>query len=129
MFFTLITLFLLIFFVFTAAAQQNVCNGLVVLNLTSTSQVWCVPHVYQGDYNGQPVNTYPVYYGPSIAYQSYWSLAGISSNQPVLELVPAQTGSAGAMFWGGYYQGGPVNIKITGTNTKGKSPVDEGYTM
>ena len=111
----------------TITAQQNVCDGSVVMDLTPTSQVWCVSHAYQGDYYSQPVNTYPVYYGPSTAYQSYWSLAGISSNQPVLELVPAQTGSAGAMFWSGYYEGGPVTITLIGTYTTGTSPVADGF--
>ena len=125
--FALMTVLLLILLGFTAVAQQSVCNGSVVMDLTPTSQVWCVPHVYQGDYYGQPVNTYPVYYGPSTAYQSYWSLAGISSDQPVLELVPAQTSSAGAMFWSGYYEGGPVTITLIGTYTTGTSPVADGF--
>ncbi|WP_243675607.1 hypothetical protein [Vulcanisaeta distributa] len=116
----MIMIIMLIFIVFNSMvmAQQSQCNGVVVMNLTMVGQVWCTPHIYQGDYNGQPVGNYPVYYGPSNASQ-YWSLAGISSNQPILELVPPQTGSAGAMFWSGHYSGGPVTIMLVGTYTTG----------
>ena len=59
----------------------------IILNLLNGQQYFGVPHVYQGDNNGKPTSQWPVYYGPNNA-SSYWSHAGISSNQPVLELVP-----------------------------------------
>jgi len=68
-----------------------------------------------------------VYYGPNNASQ-YWSHAGISSNQPVLELAPAaQTFSAGAMFWSETYIGGPVKITFIGTHTATFSPAADGF--
>ena len=68
-----------------------------------------------------------MYYGPNNASQ-YWSHAGISSNQPVLELAPAaQTFSAGAMFWSETYIGGPVKITFIGTHTATFSPAADGF--
>ena len=99
-------------------AQTSQTNAqVVILNLLDGQQYFDVPHVYQGDNDGSPTNSWPVYYGPSNASQ-YWSLAGISSNQPVLELVP-QTPSwaSGAMFWSETYSGGLVKITIIGTQT------------
>ncbi|MFP3297271.1 MAG: hypothetical protein RXN78_06755, partial [Vulcanisaeta sp.] len=55
----------------------------VILNLENGQQYFGAPHVYQGDNYGTPTSQWPVYYGPSNASQ-YWSLAGISSDQPVL---------------------------------------------
>jgi len=108
-------------------AQTSQTNAqVVILNLLNGQQYFGVPHVYQGDNDGSPTNSWPVYYGPSIASQ-YWSLAGISSNQPVLELVPAQKLFAGAMFWSKTYSGGPVKITIIGTFSNGPSPVADGY--
>ena len=98
---------------------QNPCNGFVVMNLTLASQVWCTPHVYQGDYKGLFVSTYPIYYGPNTAFLYYWSRGGIINNQPVLELTPAQIGYMGTMFWSGYYEGGPATITLVGTYTTG----------
>jgi hypothetical protein len=70
-----------------------------------------------------------VYYGPSNASQ-YWSHAGISSNQPVLELAPAvQTWYAGAMFWSETYSGGLVKITIIGTHTATFSPAADGFVI
>ncbi|WP_054856559.1 hypothetical protein [Vulcanisaeta sp. JCM 16159] len=115
----LVTMALLLVILVHVTYAQSICsNGETVMYLTSAEQVWCIPHVYQGDNGGQPVNNYPVYYGPSNA-SLYWSLAGISSNQPILELVPSQTGSAGAMFWSGYYNGSNVTIMLVGTYTTG----------
>ncbi len=92
-------------------------NYQVVLNLLNGQQYFGVPHVYQGDNDGSPTNSWPVYYGPSNA-SSYWSHAGISSDQPVLELVPQTPGwASGAMFWSETYSGGLVKITIIGTQT------------
>jgi hypothetical protein len=89
----------------------------VIMNLLNGQQYFGVPHVYQGDYNGASTNRWPVYYGPNNA-SSYWSLAGISSNQPVLELVPQTPGwASGAMFWSETYSGGLVKITFIGTQT------------
>ena len=108
-----------------AVAQQSVCNGSVIMDLTPTSQVWCVAHVYQGDNDGQPTNAYPVYYGLNTAYQNYWSLANINSSQPILELDSLWPQSAGliqgTMFWSGYYEGGPVAITLVGTYVMSKN--------
>jgi len=66
-------------------AQTSQTNAqVVILNLLNGQQYFGVPHVYQGDNDGSPINSWPVYYGPNDASQ-YWSHAGISSNQPVLE--------------------------------------------
>jgi len=98
----------------------------VIMNLLNGQQYFGAPHVYQGDNGGTPTNQWPVYYGPSNASQ-YWSLAGISSNQPVLELVPAQKLFAGAMFWSETYSGGLVKITIIGTFSNGPSPFADGF--
>jgi hypothetical protein len=122
----------------------------VIMNLLNGQQYFGVPHVYQGDagyvcgeagaysctfstcysfkiiyyYCSSPRKQWPVYYGPSTASQ-YWGTTSI--NQPVLELVPAQGISAGAMFWNKTYIGGPVKITIIGTYSTGSSPVADGY--
>jgi len=98
----------------TAKAQTGQANTQVILNLLNGQQYFGVPHVYLGDNQGAPTNSWPTYYGPSTASQ-YWSPISTSINQPVLELVPAKTWSAGAMFWLGYYSGGPVIITMVGT--------------
>ena len=108
-------------------AQQSICNGSIILNLTPASQVWCVSRVYQGVYINQPVNTYPIYYGPNSAYRDYWSLSNIKSNYPVLELVRSRPNSTGAIFWSGYYEGGSVTIMFVGTYTTGKSYIADGF--
>ncbi len=111
----------------TTKAQASQTNAqVVILNLLNGQQYFGVPHVYQGDNDGSPTNSWPVYLGPNNAGQ-YWSLAGISSNQPVLELVPAPKLFAGAMFWSEAYSGGPVKITIIGTFSNGPSPVADGY--
>ncbi|MDT7880884.1 MAG: hypothetical protein RRB51_00005 [Thermoproteus sp.] len=98
-----------------------------VMNLLNGLQAFYVPHVYQGDINGKPTNSYPVYYGPSIASISYWGPVSPSINQPVLMMVPAQGSSAGAMFWSETYSGGSVTITLVGTFSSGSSPVADGY--
>jgi len=99
-------------------AQTSQTNAqVVILNLLNGQQYFGVPHVYQGDNDGSPTNSWPVYYGPNNASQ-YWSHAGISSNQPVLELVPhTPSWASGAMFWSETYSGGLVKITIIGTQT------------
>jgi len=97
-----------------------------------------VPHVYQGVNNSvlppnqwlkyYITNQWPMYYGPNNASQ-YWSLAGIKSNQPVLELVLARGFIAGAMFWGGSYSGDVVKITIIGTFSKERSPPAVGFVI
>jgi hypothetical protein len=98
----------------------------VIMNLLNSQQYFGAPHVYQGDNDGSPTNSWPVYYGPSTASQ-YWSPISTGINQPVLELVPAQYYSAGAMFWSETYIGGPVKITIIGTYSSGSSPVADGF--
>jgi len=97
----------------------------VILNLLNGQQYFGTPHVYQGDNGGAPTSQWSVYYGPSNA-SSYWSHAGISSNQPVLKLVPAQQGVAGAMFWSETYSGGSVTITMVSTFSEGSSPPADG---
>ena len=97
------------------------------MNLENGQQYFGAPHVYQGDQSelfSTGTSQWPVYYGPSNAGQ-YWGSTSI--NQPVLELVPAQGSSAGAMFWSEAYSGGPVKITIIGTFSTGSSPVADGY--
>jgi hypothetical protein len=95
-------------------------NYQVILNLLNGQQYFGVPHVYQGD-NGSfpigPTSQWPVYYGPNNASQ-YWLRGNITSNQPVLELVPG-TMSGGAMFWSETYSGGSITITIQATNSWG----------
>jgi hypothetical protein len=98
-----------------------------VMNLLNGLQAFYVLHVYQGDVSGSRTNSYPVYYGPSIASISYWGPVSPSINQPVLELVPAQRTSAGAMFWSETYSGGSVTITLVGTLSTGSSRVADGY--
>jgi hypothetical protein len=91
----------------------------VVLNLLNGQQYFGVPHVYQGDNNGfpkAPTNKWPVYYGPNNASQ-YWSQGNITSDQPVLELVPGIM-SGGAMFWNETYSNGSITITIQATASK-----------
>jgi len=112
-----------------AKAQASQSYVQVILNLLNGQQYFGVPHVYQGDYYGLPTSQWPVYYGPNNASQ-YWSLAGISSDQPVLELAPAaQTFSAGAMFWSETYIGGPVKITFISTHTATFSPAADGFVI
>ena len=106
----------------TTKAQQPYTQ--VIVNLENGQQYFGVPHVYQGDDYGTPTNQWPVYYGPSTASQ-YWGSTNI--NQPVLELVPAQTFSAGAMLWSETYIRGPVTITMVGTFSKGSSPPADGF--
>jgi len=108
----------------TAYGSQNYQNYQVVLNLLNGQQYFGVPHVYQGDINGEPTNQWPVYYGPNSASQ-YWSPLSSSINQPVLMMAPDQAWAAGAMFWGETYSGSSVTITMIGTFSNGSSiPVD-----
>ena len=111
----------------TTKAQTGQTNTQIILNLLNGQQYFGVPHVYLG-YYGSPTNQWPVYYGPNNASQ-YWSQGGISSDQPVLELTPAQTWSTGAMFWSETYSGGVVKITIIGTYTKGSPLVGNGFVI
>ena len=104
----------------TAKAQTDQANTQVILNLLNGQQYFGIPRVYQGDNQGAPTNSWPTYYGPSTASR-YWSPISTNINQPVLELVPAKTWSAGAMFWQAYYSGGPVIITMVGTFSSGSS--------
>jgi hypothetical protein len=111
----------------TANAQTSQANTQIILDLLHGQQYFGAPHVYQGDQSelfSTGTSQWPVYHGPSTASQ-YWGSTSI--NQPVLELVPAQGSSAGAMFWSEAYSGGPVKIIIIGTFSTGSSPVADGY--
>lgn len=99
-----------------------------VMNLLNGLQAFYVQHVYQGDNNGKLTKSYPVYYGPSTASQ-YWSPISTSINQPVLELVPAQSTSAGAMFWSETYSGGSVTITLVGTFSTGTLKPADGFVI
>ncbi len=99
-----------------------------VVNLLNDLQAFYVPHVYQGDNGGTPINQWPVYYGPSTA-SSYWSPISTSINQPVLDMTPSQGTTAGAMFWSEYYSGGSVTITLVGTLSTGSSPVADGFVI
>jgi len=111
----------------TTKAQTSQPYTQVIVNLENGQQYFGAPHVYQGDQSelfSTSTSQWPVYHGPSNAGQ-YWGSTSI--NQPVLELVPAQGSSAGAMFWSEAYSGGPVKITIIGTFSTGSSPVADGY--
>jgi len=111
----------------TTNAQTSQPYTQVIVNLENGQQYFGAPHVYQGDQSelfSTSTSQWPVYHGPSNAGQ-YWGSTSI--NQPVLELVPAQGSSAGAMFWSEAYSGGPVKITIIGTFSTGSSPVADGY--
>jgi len=86
-------------------------NYQVILNLLNGQQYFGVPHVYMGYYDDNVTTQWPAYYSPLNASQ-YWSLAGISSNQPVLELLGAALESSGAMYWPTYYEGGNITISF-----------------
>jgi len=55
----------------TAKAQTSQPYTQVMVNLENGQQYFGAPHVCQGDYNGAPINQWPVHYGPSNAGQ-YW---------------------------------------------------------
>jgi hypothetical protein len=97
-----------------------------VMNLLNGLQAFYVPHVYQGDNNGNPTKQWPVYYGPSTASQ-YWSPISTSINQPMLELTPALADVGGVMFWSETYSGGSVTITLVGTFSNSSSPVADGF--
>jgi len=106
------------------SAQTSSSGGFNVVNLLNGVNV---PVVFQGVYScNASTSSWPTYYGPSKASQ-YWSAGGISSDQPVLELTPAQGGIAGAMFWQAYYLGSNVTVTLIGTYSNGSSPVADGF--
>jgi len=108
-------------------AQTSQANTQVILNLQNGQQYFGVPHVYQGDNDGQPTSSWPLYYGPSTA-SLYWSQGNINSNQPVLDMVTSSPCvSSGAMFWQSYYSGGSVTITLVGTFSSGSSPYADGF--
>jgi len=106
-------------------------NYQVVLNLLNGQQYFGVPHVYMGYYSVfvfvNVTTQWPAYYSPLNA-SLYWSLAGISSNQPVLELMGATSWSSGAMYWPTYYEGGNITISfITVYTTVNSTIVNSTY--
>jgi hypothetical protein len=107
-------------------AQASQANTRVILNLLNGQEYFGAPHIYLGDKNGAPTSQWPVYYGPSTANR-YWKSTTI--NQPVLEIVPARTWSAGAMFWQEHYSGGPVTITIVGTFSSGSQHPADGFVI
>ena len=99
----------------TAKAQASQ-NAQIILNLLNGQQYFGVPHVYIGyTFLGNVTTQWPAYYSPSNASQ-YWSLAGISSDQPVLELFNGGSGS-GVMYWPTHYDGGNITMSFTMTYT------------
>jgi len=100
----------------TARAQTSQ-NTQIILNLLNGQQYFGVPHVYIGyAFLGNITTQWPVYYSPSNASQ-YWSLAGISSDQPVLELFNAEGSGSGVMYWPTHYEGGNITMSFTMTYT------------
>jgi hypothetical protein len=105
-------------------AQTSSSGDFNVVNLLNGINV---PVVFQGVYScNTSTSSWPTYYGPSKASQ-YWSVGGISSDQPVLELTPAQESALGAMFWQAYYLGSNVTVTLIGTYSSGSSPVADGF--
>ncbi len=106
------------------SAQTSSSGDFNVVNLLNGINV---PVVFQGVYScNTSTSSWPTYYGPSKASQ-YWSAGGISSDQPVLELTPAQESASGAMFWQAYYLGSNVTVTLIGTYSSGSSPVADGF--
>jgi len=124
----LIVTMLVIVGVTTKAQASQTNTQVVILNLLNGQQYFGAPHIYQGDNFSKPTSQWPTYLGPNNASQ-YWSLAGIKSSQPVLELVLARGFIAGAMFWGGSYNGDVVKITIIGTFSKERSPPAVGFVI
>ncbi|MGC8596804.1 MAG: hypothetical protein ACP5NY_02685 [Thermocladium sp.] len=106
-----------------------------VMNLLNGVTQFYVPHIYQGDYQGNPTNNWPILI---IKNQGiYWTVSSI--NQPILELVPISINNgngnvnnqvrlaAGTMFWSEQYNGGNVTIKLIGTYSGGSSPPGDGF--
>lgn len=107
-----------------------------VMNLLNGVTQFYVPHIYQGDYQGNPTNKWPILIiknKPS----SYWPVGNIK--QPILELVPISSSNgkgngnnqirlaAGTMFWSEQYNGGNVTIKLIGIYSGGSSPPGDGF--
>jgi len=103
-------------------SAQGGVGQVSVVNLISGFNV---PVVLQGNNYTLPTGLWPTYYGPSSA-ALYWSAGDISSDQPVLELVPAEKNSSGALFWQAYYLGGTVSMSVLATYSSGSSLVADG---
>jgi hypothetical protein len=107
-----ITLIVLLITLIAATAKaQTDQNAQIILNLLNGQQYFGVPHVYMGYYDNNVTTQWPAYYSPSNASQ-YWSLAGISSDQPVLELLGPALESSGAMYWPTHYEGGNITMSF-----------------
>jgi hypothetical protein len=107
-----ITLIVLLITLIAATAKaQTDQNAQIILNLLNGQQYFGVPHVYMGYYDNNVTTQWPAYYSPLNASQ-YWSLAGISSDQPVLELLGPALESSGAMYWPTHYEGGNIAISF-----------------
>jgi len=104
------------------SAQGGAGQGVSVVNLISGFNV---PVVLQGNNYTLPTRLWPTYYGPSSA-ALYWSAGDIIGYQPVLELVPAEKNSSGALFWQAYYLGGTISMSVLATYSSGSSPVADG---
>ncbi|MGC8602042.1 MAG: hypothetical protein ACP5LS_06495, partial [Thermoprotei archaeon] len=81
-------------------------------------------YAYQGDSNGNPSSSYPLYYSSSSAPSGYWGASSI--DQPVYELVAAQSYRAGAVFWEESYGGNNVTIRMVATYGHGSSQTGDG---
>ncbi|MFQ1021000.1 hypothetical protein [Tardisphaera saccharovorans] len=81
-------------------------------------------YVYQGDNDGLPSSSYPEYYSSSNAPSGYWSTSSV--DQPVYELVAAQSESAGTVFWNENYGGNDVTMRVIATYGGGSSQPADG---
>ena len=89
-------------------------SGGEVMLLSTSTEYWGVPHVYQGVVNGQPSTSVP----------ALISVYGI----PYLELTPATTSSSGAMYWcGTYTSGSSVTVTLYGTYISYYSLIGDGF--
>ncbi|MFP3307466.1 MAG: hypothetical protein RXN93_09080 [Thermocladium sp.] len=101
-----------------------------VMNLLNGVTKFYVPHIYQGDYQGNPTTSWPILITAKTSNR-YWVTGNIK--QPILELVPISirnnqiTLAAGAMFWSEQYNGGNVTIRLIGTYSGGSSPPGDGF--
>ena len=92
-----------------------------IVNLLNGQNAIPSSYAFQGDNNGNPNSSYPTLITSSSAPSSYWSSNMI--DQPVLEMVPAQSFSAGTMFWNGSYSSAK-NASITVISTFGQSSTE-----
>jgi len=101
-------------------------TGNNIVNLMNGYTVY-PPYVYQGDNDGSRTSAYPVYQSAQSAATHYWP-SGSGVDQPVLDMVPPQTYSAGALFWSEpYTAGNTATITVVGTYASNSAAAEDGF--